>query len=288
MIDGPLVSVGLQFYNNEETLRQAVRSIVNQSYGHWELILHDDGSTDSSRHVAQSFGGDSRIQFHLGRMNLGRSERLNQSIDLARGKYYAIMDSDDVAYPGRLEQQVAYLQEHPEVDVVGGQMLTFKGNGIVVGKRTVPLEHEEICRMPMNGFGLAHPTCLGKIEFFKQYRYRPAAIQCEDFDLWFRSYQSSCFGNLPNVIYGYREDRIDLRKIATMRRGLARILFDAFVRRGRFDLALGGVAFQTAKLMLDLAAVFTGLGYHLLRHRAQPTLTEEEMRTWSQVWGSVN
>jgi glycosyltransferase involved in cell wall biosynthesis len=84
IMNEPLVSVGLQFYNNESTLRYAIQSILNQTYQNWELILHNDGSTDGSYEIARSFS-DQHIRLFTDAVNKGRPERLNESLQIARG-----------------------------------------------------------------------------------------------------------------------------------------------------------------------------------------------------------
>ena len=272
--------------NCQNTVALAIRSILNQTYQQWELLILEDGSSDGTLQIARSFS-DARIKVFSDGTPQGIATRLNQTIDLCQGEYFARMDGDDVAYPDRLIQQVEYMVEHPAVDVLGGQMLVFKGSGIPLGRRFAPLRHPEICRKPTDGFPMSHPSFLGKAAFFRHYRYRPAALLCEDQDLLLRSYRDSCFANLPDIVYGYREEHIDLGKIAITRRTYSQILFHAFVQQGRLDLALRAVTLQATKMLLDVVAVRTGLNYHLLRHRAAP-ITAQERAEWQRVWAAVN
>ena len=263
-----------------------MRSILNQTYGRWELLILEDGSSDGTLQIVRSFS-DSRIKVFSDGIPQGIVPRLNQAIDLGRGEYFARMDGDDVAYPERLTKQVEFMGKHPEVDVLGGQMLIFKGSGIPIGRRHAPMRHHEICRKPTDGFPMSHPTFLGKAAFLRQYRYRLVALLCEDQDLLLRSYRDNCFANLPEILCGYREERIDLKKIATARCAYSRILFHTFAQQRRIDLAMRAVTMQAAKMLLDVAAVSTGLNYRLLRHRASP-ITAQERDEWLQVWSAVN
>jgi glycosyltransferase involved in cell wall biosynthesis len=90
--------------------------------------------------------------------NRGLAARLNQGIDLARGTYLARMDQDDIAYPGRLEAQVRFLKEHPDIDLVATRALLFRNDGAVIGLSPFRRTHEEICATPWRGFFLPHPT----------------------------------------------------------------------------------------------------------------------------------
>jgi glycosyltransferase involved in cell wall biosynthesis len=282
----PLVSVGLRFFNNEKTLGRAIESILNQTYQNWELILHDDGSRDHSLEVARGFQ-DPRIKLFTEGVNRHRSVRANQSLKLARGKYYAVIDGDDLAYPRRLERQVVYLERHPDIDLVGAWVIVFKGDGMPLGKRTPPQTHSAICARPFAGIPIAHPTFLGRLKWFQQYCYDEAMQRVEDQDLLLRSYRFSCFANLPEILLGYREDRLNIKKILRGRQIFVNSLLREFRRQQRPALAIRAVVEQGMKGAIDILAVNSGLRYRLLRHRAQ-SITQAEREEWRRVWQSVN
>jgi len=280
--EGPFVSIGMPVKNCERTLRLAVESILAQTHRNWELLLIDDGSSDRTVEVARSFA-DNRIVLYADGRPRGLVARLNQAIALSRAKYFARMDGDDVAYPQRLERQLAYLESHPDVDLIGAAILVFGRDGTPFGKRVARLDHEAICSSPASGFGLAHPTYVGRIEWFRRHGYREQARRCEDQDLLLRTYRCSRFANLPDILLGYREETIALRKLLPARRFLAIAMFKEFRRQKRLGLAVRGVVGQAMRALLDCAAVGTGLGYAVLRHRAMP-ITSEERRNWMQLW----
>src|SRR5690349_16140442 len=116
----PLLSVGLPVFNAASTLPLAISSIVAQTFRDWELLILDDGSSDSSVAVANGFR-DSRIRVISDGRHAGLSERLNQAVALSRGRYFARMDADDCSYPERFERQLGFLQHNREVDLVGCQ-----------------------------------------------------------------------------------------------------------------------------------------------------------------------
>ena len=164
----PVVSIAMPVRNCERTLKLAVESILAQTYRSWELLLIDDGSSDGTVEIARSFQ-DSRIIVYSDGMARGLVARLNQAIALSRAKYFARMDGDDVAYPERLERQLAYLESHPDVDLIGAAILVFGQDGTPLGKRAVRPDHEAICSTPASGFGLAHPTYVGRLEWFRRH-----------------------------------------------------------------------------------------------------------------------
>src|SRR5512135_470595 len=190
----PLVSIGMPVRNNEATLALAIRSILEQTYTNWELLLIDDGSSDGTLRVMRGFT-DERIRIFSDGLSLGLPDRLNQAIDASRGEYFAKMDGDDVSYPRRLERQVDYLRHHPEVDLVGAWAMVFGRDGTALGKRAGAEDHEAICARPWSGFPLGQPTFFGRIGFFRRYRYRPSAVRCEDQDLLLRAFCDSRFAN---------------------------------------------------------------------------------------------
>ncbi len=282
----PLISIAMPVRNNARTLALAIQSIINQTYPNWELLLIDDGSSDETMRIAQSFV-DSRIRIWSDGAWLGLAARLNEAIDRSTGTYFARMDGDDIAYPQRLERQFAYLQAHPDVDLVGAWVLVFGANGIVQGKRINGEHHEAICARPDYGFQLPHPTWLGRTAFFEKYRYQPTATLCEDADLLLRAYRDSRFATVPEILLGYREEQLKLSKILIARRSSMRSMVHEFARQGKPHLAVKGVTTQVLKGAVDCVAVTSGLNYRLLRHRARP-VTGQETRDWWSAWNAIS
>jgi glycosyltransferase involved in cell wall biosynthesis len=278
----PLVSIGMPVFNAKGTLGAAVRSILNQTYQNWELILIDDGSTDGTVRLAREFT-DERVRVVEGVINLGLPKRLNEAVLLARGVFFARMDSDDVAYPHRLEREVEYLLSHPDVDVVGTAVIVFRGEGLPIGVRHAQgADHREICVAPQRGFKLPHPTWMGRVSWFRVHPYRVGAIGVEDQDLLLRSHLESCFACLPDILLGYREDRISVRKLLRRRCSFSTALLREVWRGGPL-IYLVGIFEQVLKIMVDVFAIASGLNYKLLRHRAQPA-SQDEIRVWATVW----
>jgi glycosyltransferase involved in cell wall biosynthesis len=283
--DCPLVSICLPVFNCEKTLATAIRSILNQSYGNWELLLMEDGSSDRSLEVARSIA-DPRISVFTDHSHNGLVPRLNRAIEMSRGKYFARIDGDDVAYPERLERQAKYLEEHPEVDLLGCSMLVFKGDGVAMGCRLAPETHEEICKRPTAGFHIWHPTWIGRTSWFRAHPYDAKAIRVEDQVLLLRSYSTSRFACLPDILVGYREESVSLSKSFVSRHSFCKSLLREAFDHGSYFLAARGLLGQVLKGLVDLIAVCTGLNYRLLPHRARPA--EESVRKrWTQVWSGV-
>jgi len=281
-MNAPLVSIAMPFYNSARTIAPSIRSIVRQSYENWELLLCDDGSTDASREIAGSFD-DPRIVIWGDRRRLQLGARLNECIERANGDYLARMDADDIAYPRRLEKQAGFLEAHREVDLTGGWAVLFDGAGAPVGKRADPEAHAAIARWPLYSFKLIHPTFMGKTSWFRRYFYRAEAVRCEDHDLLFRARRDSRFANLPEIVLGYRQGAIDLRKQLRSRWMWSRCA-------GRYLGPSGGLrvgAVEALRSCRDVLAVAAHADGAWLRARYAP-LNQEELSEWRQVWNSVS
>jgi glycosyltransferase involved in cell wall biosynthesis len=281
----PLVSIGLPAFNAEKTLAVAIRSILNQTYDNWELLLMQDGSSDRTLEVARSFS-DPRISVFTDQSHKGLVPCLNQAVALSRGEYFARMDADDVVYPERLERQTKYLEQHPEVDLLGCGMLVFKGNGVAVGSRRAPQTHEEICQRPSDGFYIGHPTWMGRTSWFRGHPYDAKAVRAEDQVLLLTSYSTSCFACLPEILCGYRENQLVLGKILRGRYEFVTAVFrECFERKASFT-AIGAILRHSAKAFLDILAIATGLNYLVLAHRAR-SLDPVSRQRWAEVWSQV-
>jgi len=250
----PSVSILLPAWNAEKTLSIALRSLLNQTFADFEVLLLDDGSTDNTVGVAAAID-DPRVRVvHDGR-RLGLARRLNQGIELARGSYIARMDADDVCFPERLARQVAFLNAHAEVDLVGCRAVVFRNDGDVVGLLPFAGSHEALCARPWRGIPLPHPGWMGRREWFVRHRYLfPEVRRAEDQELLLRSYSESRFACLDDVLLGYRQGFFDLRKTLLARRSLLAAQVRCFLSRGQWPYALGAIGLTGARVLVDLLA----------------------------------
>ena len=282
----PIVSIGMPVLNSESTLRVAIQSILNQDFSDWELLLIDDGSTDETAKIIRSYA-DPRIRAVADGTHRGHGARLNQAVDISHGKYFARMDGDDISFPERLALQVGYMTRNPEIDLIGGRILVFGCDGYVTGIRGTQVSHEQICRWPWSGFHLAHPTWLGRIEWFRKHRYRPEVPLCQDQDLLLRTYKISRFAAVPEIVLGYREI-LSLKKILTTRRAFAAALVREGILKRKYGFAAAGLFGQSVKALIDCVAIGTGLDYRLLRNRAASLADEAVVERWWQIWQQVH
>ena len=201
-----------------------------------------------------------------------------------RGRYFARMDGDDISYPTRLEQQLAYLRQNPEVDLLGGAISIFDGKGRLIGIRAARLTHEDICGTWWRHHTLAHVTWMGPIEWFRKNPYCPNALNTQDRELLMRTQHHSRFAAIPDILVGVREPTISLKKIIPTRWTFAGITLREKIQHRQVVCGALNALAEVAKLLLDIFAVGTGLNYHILRHRATPTLDPAVTAEWQSVW----
>jgi glycosyltransferase involved in cell wall biosynthesis len=180
----PTVSVLLPVYNGGRYLQGAVQSILNQSFSDFELIVVDDGSTDNTLSILKSFD-DPRLIVLNHERNSGIVATLATGLVRCRGKYIARMDSDDIALPHRLQEQVAFFEAHPDVGVVDTVQTVIDEQGVPVGRTNSPvIEAADIIRTLPKRNCLGHPSVMVKGDLLRAYGYRNVAY--EDYDLWLR------------------------------------------------------------------------------------------------------
>ena len=270
--------------NCEKTIHASIISILHQSYTQWELLIFDDGSSDSTISIVKSFK-DSRIKLISDGVNRGLPFRLNQAVALSRGKYFARMDGDDISYPKRIEVQSKFLDSYPHVDLVGSRVMIFDNHGNVIGGYPFRQTHSEICRRPWAGFYLPHPTWMGRTNWFHSHPYRLNAKRNEDQDLLLRTYEDSCFACIPDILIGYRQNRLSLKNILTGRIHFSLSILHTVIR-GRKYIFILGILEQLVKSIVDTFAIISGLNYHILKHRAI-AMEDKDIKYWKDIWESV-
>ena len=231
----PRVSVVMAVFNGERFVREAIESLQAQTLDGYELIVIDDGSTDATpRIVAALAVEDDRIRLHS-QTNTGYPEALNVGLRLARGEHVAILDADDLAEPGRLERHLAYLDDHPEVGVVGGSLLLVTVDGRPFYLATYPATAEEVRKALETDCPMGHTATLARRAILEEVGgYRSAIPLAEDYDLWLRISERYPIVNLPDIVGRYRmhganESHADIRRGAE---SIVRAQADAAERRG--------------------------------------------------------
>ena len=209
------ISVIMGIYNCADTLPQAIDSILTQTYSHWELILCDDCSTDNTYSVAEIYQKKypERIRLIQNSANSKLSYTLNHCLQYADGEYVARMDGDDYCAPERFEKQVAFLQKHLDVDLVGCAMQRFNDDGLADVDYQVehPTANTLRKRTPFH-----HATILTYKRVYDAlggYTVSERTVRGQDYDLWFRFFHAGFHGeNLMEPLYYVREDMAAIKR----------------------------------------------------------------------------
>jgi len=209
----PKVSVILPVYNAEKFLNEAIISIANQTFKDFEIIAIDDGSSDNSYNNLLSYKNMfSNIIIERNQKNMGNSYTLNKAIMLSKGEYIMRMDADDIIESIKIQKQLNFLMNNPDIDAVGCSYKRINPVGKKLFIHLVPTSHCEIINLInfrkffISGpnFEITDGTLMAKAEWFKRWKYDENVYYAQDFDLICRSLSTSKFANLSDVLYSYR------------------------------------------------------------------------------------
>jgi glycosyltransferase involved in cell wall biosynthesis len=198
----PKVSILTPIYRTkEEYLREAIESILNQTFTDFEFLILDDCPEDDREKIVASYH-DKRIKYFKNDQNIGISASRNKLIDLAEGEYLAVFDHDDISMPDRLEKEVKYLDEHPEIGVVSGQLEYFP--------KTTTTKHPElngdIKKSLMFADVVAHTAMMIRKSILSDsgIRYESRYSPAEDYKICLTLIGYTMFYNFPEVLVRYR------------------------------------------------------------------------------------
>lgn len=200
----PMVTVLMSVYNGEKFLKEAMDSILTQTFTDFEFLIINDGSTDNSVKIIESYN-DSRIRLINNEKNLKLIASLNKGISLARGKYIARMDCDDISSPMRLEKEVDFLENSLEYGLVGTFYTVIDGTGKEQYNKSYPSSNDLIKLFLSLNCPLAHGSIMGRTELFRQNLYGSEEYSAvEDYELWTRMTKVTKIHNIPEYLFKYR------------------------------------------------------------------------------------
>jgi len=281
-----LVSIGIPIFNAEKYLDNAIQSIINQSYQNWELILIDDGSTDNSLQIANSYN-DKRIQIVNDGENKGLIYRLNQLIYMASGEYYARMDNDDIMHVDRITKQIKYLKLHPDVDVIGSDYYSIDINNEIIGIKIQNKHLDSVKSILKNGC-FAHPTVMGKTEWFKNNQYDKSSERMEDFELWIRTVSKSNFKNIEEPLLFYRSVGIPtLRKYFKSNIKIIKLLRNRNKYNISFVDSISYIVLYFIKIILYSVFYYIGKMDYLIKKRSRTISKSEKQKATESLFYSI-
>jgi glycosyltransferase involved in cell wall biosynthesis len=197
------VTVLMSVFNGEQYLKEAIDSVLNQTYTDFDLLIINDGSTDNSLAIIQSYK-DPRIKLINNDQNLGLINSLNKGIGLIHSDYIIRMDSDDICLSNRIEVQVNFMDTHPEVGVSGSHYFQLKESKHF--EIDLPLSSEEIKAFLIFNCPLAHPTTIIRKQVLDTYhiKYETGYLYSEDYHFWLQLSKVSQLRNLKESLIYYR------------------------------------------------------------------------------------
>lgn len=194
-------------FNAAKYVEKAIYSVLSQTYSNFELIIIDDGSTDKSWAILKRLSKkDKRIRIYQNRINSGIGYTRKELAKLAKGKFAAIMDSDDIMFPDRLTIQAKFLQANPKVVVVGGQCVTIDEKGNESGYKKFPLKHDDIYSMMFTRMSIQQPASMINLSLVpKDFPWYDNSVSpVEDLDNLFHLFGSGKFANVAENVLYYR------------------------------------------------------------------------------------
>jgi glycosyltransferase involved in cell wall biosynthesis len=200
----PKISVLMSVYNGEKYLRQAINSILSQTFKNFEFIIVNDGSSDDTYKIASSYS-DERIIIISNKKNLGLTKSLNIGLNITKGDYVARMDADDVSFPGRFEIQADFLDRNPDFGLVGSWVEYIGLKGKELGIKKNPTDYSVILKKILRYNTFVHSSLmirrsvLEKVEGYnEQFKF------AQDYDLILKIAKLTKVTNLPKVLLSYR------------------------------------------------------------------------------------
>ena len=233
----PAISVLMPVYNACPHLREAMESILGQSFGDFEFLCVDDGSTDDSPNVLREYADRDRRVVIITKPNGGVTSALNAGLKVARGEFVARMDADDIADPQRFEAQIEQMRADPELVAVGCRVTHMTAHGIDISLSPLYATHEEIAQCLWNGNSSAMPhfgSFMRRAALTQIGNYREEFRTAQDLDLFLRLSDIGKLGNVPRSLMRYRvhEGSVGARKADEQARNAREILRQAYARRG--------------------------------------------------------
>jgi glycosyltransferase involved in cell wall biosynthesis len=201
----PLVTILMPVCDGEQFLREAIDSILVQTFADFEFLILDDASMDTSRSIVLGYD-DPRIRLLANDCNLGVTRTLNRGIQQARGRYMARMDADDVSMPERLERQVAHLDANPDCAVVATFAQIIDTDSVPQGEACVALSPEELDRQLQLQNRLVHGAVMMRADVVRRLgAYDETMKRAQDYDLWLRISDEHAIHTLPEFLYSWRQ-----------------------------------------------------------------------------------
>jgi glycosyltransferase involved in cell wall biosynthesis len=251
MLEIPQISVIIPVFNAGPFLKESIKSILNQSFSNFELIILNDKSTDNSLDIIKELQSlDTRIIVIDKLENVGPANLRNEGINAAKGKFIALMDADDISLPTRFEKQLEILEKNPEIGVCGTWFTFFGSTKNKIIKHST--DHDSIKVSFLHSCNIGNPTVMFKKEALGDLKFDNEYVPAEDYDLWSRLLSKTKFCNIPESLLNYRlhDNNISKTKIENIERSVKKIKtnqlhkLDIDAEDSKIELYLNAISFK--------------------------------------------
>jgi|GEM_PF-1483825 len=218
----PAVTIVIPAYNHERFVGEAVESVLHQTFGDWELIVIDDGSTDATGTIVDRYSSGDQVQV-IHRQNAGLSATLNKGLDMARGRYFGFLPSDDMFLPEKLDLQIEWMEARPGIAAVASHQTLIDGEGrpivehpLVEWFNVTPSGREDLLLGLLERNFISAPSVLARTEVLRSVGgFDPHCIYMQDYDMWLRLLKDHQMEVLPRPLVSYRWHGENLTRTAT-------------------------------------------------------------------------
>lgn len=276
------ITIAIPFYNAEEFLADAIRSVFAQTHQDWELLLIDDGSTDGSLKIAQSIK-DPRVKLFSDGKNKKLAGRLNEVTRLASYDYIARMDADDLMSPDRLAIQLDILEKNAHIDLVSSGMYSILNDETLVGYRGDTADEVSFNQLIRKEKGILHASILARKSWYARNFYNENLPLAQDSDMWLRASKKNDLSIkiIPEPLYFYREEQNITAKKMLKAYKIERKVFSQYIddRLFRFKYVSKSYFKTMTILLLDQFGYFK----FLLKRRNKTESISEHLRGYENM-----
>ena len=271
------ITIAIPFYNAENYLLEAIRSVFAQTYKEWELLLIDDGSTDNSLNIARSVK-DARVRVLSDGKNKRLAGRLNEVTKLAKYDFIARMDADDLMVANRLELQMKEFAENPDLDIITTGVFSVLNNLELKGVRGSNFVNPSFDDIITKKIGITHAALIARKSWYQRNEYDESLKIAQDLDLWIRSSKKNDLKikSIATPLYVYREeDNVTLQKLNRAYKN-ERKMIKKYAEKGKFKLQLKSYI----KTIIVKIIAFLGKIHKLQERRSNEKLSQNMIEAY--------
>lgn len=242
MISKKLVTVFIPMYNAEKYIKYSLESILNQTYKNIEILIIDDGSTDNSVSIVKQYN-DKRIRLIKNGVNKGLPYTRNRALKEAKGKFFALMDADDISMKNRIEKEVDFLEQNKDIDVVSSQIQYFPQSKIKIFIKKLrfiflnDIDAEHVKVKLLFGNPVANPSSMVRMESIKRMsiKYNDKFFVAQDYEFWSNISKYGKIYIMKSILLKYRSGHMNITKTSSINRKEERMNMISNIKNNLLD-----------------------------------------------------